>query len=165
MHLNILSWMHLIFLLIRHAIAGFSSELQFRVVMRFIPLPVLITIMNKISFAEAHPRAMRLWHWSSFIVIFLLLFTILVTKTFLGWQYTNNTLRIGLLQEGIHLTPEQTSGVGGMLQERAWNWHIQLGYILSLLFGFRVVLEFIQPTKQKLGYRLRNAFYFIRKKA
>jgi hypothetical protein len=76
---------------------------------------------------------MRLWHWATFLITFLLLLTILVSKTFLGWGHVNDILHEGLKKEGIVLGPRQTFTTANLLMERVWDWHIWLGYVLSTL--------------------------------
>jgi len=110
-----------------------------------------------------YSRALRLWHWSSFIITCNLLLTILVSKSFLNWLFVNNTIYEGMAREGIHLLPGQADATAGLLRERIWTWHTNLGYILSLLIIFRIVLECFQPRDQKLWGKIRIAWFQKRK--
>jgi cytochrome b len=95
----------------------------------------------------------------------MLLLTILVSKSFLNWLFVNNTIYEGMAKEGIHLLPGQTVTTAGLLRERIWSWHTYLGYILSLLFVFRIVLEYFQPRDQKLAGKIRMAWFQKRKES
>ena len=106
----------------------------------------------------SYSKALRLWHWSSFIITCLLLITILVSKSFLNWLFVNNIIYEGMAREGIHLQPGQTAGTASLLRERIWAWHTYLGYILGLLFTFRIVLEFFQPRDEQMATKVRRAW-------
>jgi cytochrome b len=107
---------------------------------------------------------MRLGHWATFLITFLLLLTILVSKTFLGWSHVNNVLHEGLKKEGIVLGPRQTFNTANLLMERVWDWHMWLGYVLSFLFLFRAVIEFFQPNGTSLTARIKNAALFLKQR-
>jgi cytochrome b len=107
---------------------------------------------------------MRLWHWATFLITFFLLLTILVSKTFLGWGHVNSVLQEGLRKEGVVLGPRQTFNTANLLMERVWDWHIWLGYVLSFLFLFRVIIEFFQPNGTSLTARIKNAVLFLKQR-
>jgi Ni/Fe-hydrogenase 1 B-type cytochrome subunit len=114
--------------------------------------------METITFYTPYSRGLRLWHWSSFIITCFLLLTILVSKSFLNWVFVNNIIYEGMAREGIHLHPGQTVGTAGLLRERIWSWHTYLGYILSLLFMLRIVLECFQRRDQGMAEKIRMAW-------
>lgn len=120
--------------------------------------------MKPVSFRESHSAAIRFWHWSSFIVISLLLTTIFVGKTFLDFRYTASTIQQTLEQKHIVISNDQASDLAFALRKRIWEWHIFFGYVLCGLLGFRLLIEFLQPKEQQFLARMQRAYFFYRKK-
>lgn len=120
--------------------------------------------MKQVSFLEPHSRAIRFWHWSSFIVVLLLLFTVFVSKSFLNVISTHDILYQSLRGMGVTLTKEQAWNAAIQLNDRIWVWHTRYGYVLSALFAFRILIEFAQLKKERFFFRVMEAFRQWRRK-
>lgn len=115
--------------------------------------------MNGLSFAERQSRAIRLWHWLTVIVTGLLLFTALVSKTFLNGLHTGQTIEQTTSKFGAKLNRQQVGQMVDALQINLWKWHIYFGYALSILFGFRLLIELLSG---KLLKSFRKGFSFLK---
>ena len=118
--------------------------------------------MNTISFKETHSRAIRIWHWLTFIVVTILFITVIIAGTFLDGSNTASTIHDKLAKNGVTLTREQAMAASSELRENVWDWHTYFGVALSALFLFRIILEFFQPQNEKLSYRIRKSLGFLR---
>jgi Ni/Fe-hydrogenase 1 B-type cytochrome subunit len=93
----------------------------------------------------------RIWHWLSAFVVLSLLGTVLLRKTLLRPSVTGMWIRHQLNAKGTHITTEQARAVGEDLADHLWTWHINLGWCLLFLLGFRAVVWFVDRP-------LRRAF-------
>ncbi|HTA81310.1 MAG TPA: cytochrome b/b6 domain-containing protein [Bacteroidia bacterium] len=117
---------------------------------------------NKPMFGGKHSRSMRLWHWSTFIIIMGSLATVLLAKTLFNTR-SNIALVKGSLQENnITVTDQQARSVSHEFNDLVWHWHIYIGYVLAGLFVFRLIFEFFQPTEQKLIPTLKRALNYLK---
>lgn len=97
--------------------------------------------MNGLSFNERQSRAMRLWHWLTVIITGLLLITIFVSKTYLNGMRTGQTIEQTTSKFGAKLNQQQVGETVVALRNNIWRSHIYFGYALSILFGFRLLIE------------------------
>lgn len=90
----------------------------------------------------------RMIHWSIAICMFLLLITIFLRLT---WMNKNNVAEI--IQNYLNtnrdqsLTQDQLIVLAKKIRQPMWDWHINLGYILTGLFGLRFILPFFGVMK------------------
>ncbi|CAA6818723.1 MAG: Ni,Fe-hydrogenase I cytochrome b subunit [uncultured Sulfurovum sp.] len=90
----------------------------------------------------------RIWHWIHAVVILGLLGTVFLRKTFLSWR-TNSELLVEKLAEiNIDITVEQGKMLAKAIRAPMWEWHILLGYALTALVIWRIVLFFTESGKQ-----------------
>jgi Ni/Fe-hydrogenase 1 B-type cytochrome subunit len=114
------------------------------------------------TFREKHSRSMRIWHWSTFIIILGSLITVLLAKTLLNTK-TNTPLVQETLKEGnVTVSADQAKSVAHEFNDIIWHWHIYIGYVLAALLLFRVLFEFFQPQKQKLIPILKKALKYLK---
>lgn len=120
--------------------------------------------MNYKPFHQKNSRAMRLWHWSTFIITAFLLYSVFVGKFFLN-PYNNAVIIHDRLQQmGFHNDPDPSYAIADALSKNVWNWHIKYGYVFTGLFLFRIFIEIFQKSEESFLQRIKNAFFFVRKK-
>ncbi len=114
------------------------------------------------SFREKHSTALRIWHWSTFIVILGSLITVLFAKTLFSAKNNIPLVQENLQKSNITLTADQAKSVAHEFSDLLWHWHIYIGYVLAALFGFRILFEFFQPKEQKLIPAIKNALKYLK---
>jgi len=91
----------------------------------------------------------RLWHWLHAFVVLGLMGTILLRKTFLSWR-TNSELIIQNLSDiNIIVSAGQAKDLAKAIRAPMWEWHIILGYALTALVIWRIVLFFTESGSKK----------------
>ncbi len=90
----------------------------------------------------------RIWHWIHATVILGLLGTIFLRETFLNVKVNNEILLQKLSGLNIEITKEQVKVLGKAIYAPMWEWHIFLGYALSALLLWRIVLFFTKSGKE-----------------
>ncbi len=113
----------------------------------------------------------RFWHWLNALVVLGLLGTILLRKTFLSWRTNSEIIMTQLADINIVITAEQAKVIAKAIRAGMWEWHIILGYALTFLILYRVVLFFkdtsVKTSFQTLSlhkkavYSLYYLFYFV----
>ncbi|MDP4263568.1 MAG: cytochrome b/b6 domain-containing protein [Bacteroidota bacterium] len=121
-------------------------------------------LMDRVTFSEAHSRAIRLWHWASVFVMSFILLTAFTGKFFFNNIHIAGVLDQQLQKQGAHLSQEQIWDTTFVLRDAVWKWHSLFGYILSGLFVFRIASEFFQPRNQQFSRRIKNAVGFLKLK-
>jgi Ni/Fe-hydrogenase 1 B-type cytochrome subunit len=91
----------------------------------------------------------RIWHWLNAIVIFGLLGTVFLRKTFLSYKINSEIILSKLAQFDITITVEQSKLLAKAIRSPMWEWHILLGYALAFLVLYRVVLYFTDSSKKE----------------
>ncbi|MGE5107589.1 MAG: cytochrome b/b6 domain-containing protein [Sphingobacteriales bacterium] len=112
--------------------------------------------MQQTLFREKYSWSLRIWHWLTFIVVAALIFTVLVSDTFLDGQHTRFVITNAAERKGAILTADQSKEMVINLRHTIWKWHNYLGYILGGLFLFRLLLEFFQPGEEKFISKLKK---------
>ena len=105
--------------------------------------------MQQTLFREKYSWSLRIWHWLTFIIVTALIFTVLVSDTFLDGEHTGIVITSAAAKKGALLTEDQSRLMVGSLRHTIWKWHTYIGYVLSGLFLFRLVLEFFQLKEQR----------------
>jgi cytochrome b561 len=91
----------------------------------------------------------RIWHWLNAIVIFGLLGTVFLRKTFLSYK-TNAEILVSKLSEiGVDITIDDAKMVAKAIRNVMWEWHIIFGYALAFLVVYRIFLFFIDQSKRE----------------
>jgi cytochrome b561 len=90
----------------------------------------------------------RIWHWLNVFVIFGLLATVGLRKTFLSWRTNSEIIIDKLFDFDIEITEQQAKIVAKAIRAGMWDWHIILGYALLFLIIFRVYLHFKNSTNK-----------------
>lgn len=119
-------------------------------------------IIPEPSFKKKHSRALRIWHWGTFIIILGSLTTVLFAKTLLNAKDNTALVQSNLQKNNITVSPEQARSVAHDFSDLVWRWHIYIGYVLASLLAFRIIFEFFQPKEQKVGTILKNSLKYLR---
>jgi Ni,Fe-hydrogenase I cytochrome b subunit len=72
--------------------------------------------------------------------------------------WTNASLITDKLKEkGVEVSEDQARSVAFALSDKVWAVHTYLGYVLTGLFLFRIILEFFELADQKLIRKIKSA--------
>lgn len=113
-------------------------------------------------FKGRHSALLRIWHWSTFIIISGSLITVLFAKTLFSAKDNASLVQQNLRKSNIIISPDQARSVAHDFSDLIWQWHIYMGYVLAGLLLFRILLEFFQPEQQKFVTVLKNALKYLR---
>ncbi len=90
----------------------------------------------------------RVWHWLNAIVVFGLLATFFLRKTFLSWRTNSEILMIQLSEMGIEITADQAKILAKAVRAGMWEWHIIFGYALAFLVLYRIYLFYSDKSER-----------------
>ncbi|CAA6817465.1 MAG: Ni,Fe-hydrogenase I cytochrome b subunit [uncultured Sulfurovum sp.] len=90
----------------------------------------------------------RIWHWIHAVVVLGLLGTVFLRKTFLSWRTNSELLTQKLAEIDVEVTSEQAKVLAKAIRAPMWEWHIILGYTLTALIVWRIILFFTESGKQ-----------------
>jgi Ni/Fe-hydrogenase 1 B-type cytochrome subunit len=122
----------------------------------------IIKIPTEPSFKGKRSRSLRLWHWSTFVVILGSLITVLLAKTLFNAKDNVTLVQQNLQKSNITVSPDQAKSVAHEFSDLLWKWHTYIGYVLAALLAFRILFEFFQPKEQKIIPILKNSFKYLR---
>ena len=106
---------------------------------------------------KKYSSGIRLWHWLNAIIITGSLLTVFINSTVMK-AWTNASLIADKLKEkGVEVSEDQARSVAFALSDKVWAVHTYLGYALTGLFLFRIMLEFFELTDQKLIRKIKSA--------
>lgn len=88
----------------------------------------------------------RIWHWLNAFVVFALLGTVFLRKTFLSKHDNADILINKLFEMGINITEKQGIVLAKSIRGVMWEWHIILGYALAFLVLYRICLYFFDKS-------------------
>ncbi len=91
----------------------------------------------------------RIWHWLNAAVVLGLLGTVFLRKTFLSWRTNSEILMSQLGEMGTEITAAQAKILAKAVRAGMWEWHIILGYALTLLIAYRVYLFFKDDSQKE----------------
>jgi len=113
-------------------------------------------------FKEPKPASVRLWHWLVFL-FFLASVTTVVFASTLFRTRDNVTMVQDLVKErGGTVTPEQARNVAHEYSDKFWMLHKYIGFGLSILMLWRILIEVSLSKQKKIATRIRNATNFPR---
>jgi cytochrome b561 len=90
----------------------------------------------------------RIWHWLHALIVLGLLGTVFLRKTFLSWRENAQLLIEKLSEINLEVTEAQEKVLAKAIRASMWEWHILLGYALTALLLWRILLFFTQSGKQ-----------------
>ncbi|MBI3720021.1 MAG: cytochrome b/b6 domain-containing protein [Sphingobacteriales bacterium] len=112
--------------------------------------------MQQTIFHEKFSWSLRIWHWLTFVMVSIQIFTVMVGETFLDWQHSNFIINAAATRKGVMLTQEQSREMVMSLRDTIWKWHTYFGYVLIGLFVFRILLEFFQPKEERFTVKFKK---------
>jgi cytochrome b561 len=101
----------------------------------------------------------RLWHWINAAVVLGLLGTVFLRKTFLSWRTNSELLTQKLAEIDLSVTEAQAKVLAKAIRAPMWEWHIILGYALTALLVWRIVLFFTKSGKQNYQNLKAESFH------
>lgn len=112
------------------------------------------------AFNEEHSLAIRIWHWTFFLLITASLVTVLFASTLFKTSNTVALVQDQLQEKGATVSKDQARAVSHEFSDKLWNLHTYIGYFLCGLLLIRVIIEIAQPRDEKLSTKLKSAAGF-----
>jgi Ni/Fe-hydrogenase 1 B-type cytochrome subunit len=113
-----------------------------------------------VTFYEPHSLAIRIWHWTFFIVLTASLTTVLFGSTLLRTRDNIAGVQRELQEKGVTVTKDQARSVAHAYSDKLWDLHTWLGYGLAGLLLIRFIIEVAQPGDERLRTKIRKAAGF-----
>lgn len=108
-------------------------------------------------FNGMHSIAIRVWHWASFVVISGSIITVLLASTLFRTRNNIELVQGQLQAKGVVANQDQARAVAHAFNDRLWDLHKWIGFVLCGLVVARIVIELAQPSDEKLGVQLKRA--------
>lgn len=112
--------------------------------------------MEIFSFKKYQPLSLRLWHWLNALVIISLLTTVLLRKTLLSWRGNSALIQQKLNDAGSAISPDLAKEIAITIRNPLWDWHIYLGYALTILLIGRLLIALVMKKKLVNLSHLKN---------
>jgi Ni/Fe-hydrogenase 1 B-type cytochrome subunit len=112
------------------------------------------------TFTERHSLAIRIWHWTFFLVLTASLVTVLFGSTLFKTKKNIAIVQSQLQEKGVTVDKDQARAVAHMYSDKLWDLHTLLGYIVCGLLLSRIIIEIVQPGEERLGIKLKKALGF-----
>ncbi|HLI92877.1 MAG TPA: cytochrome b/b6 domain-containing protein [Puia sp.] len=111
------------------------------------------------GFNGPHSAAIRIWHWTLFLVMTGSLITVLLASTV--FRTGKNTLLVQnqLQTKGVIISSDQARAVSHAFNDKLWELHKWLGYIICGLVLARFAIELGQPRSEKLNVQLKKVIH------
>ena len=116
---------------------------------------------NSLSFNQKHSLAIRIWHWATFITMSASLICVLLASTLFRTRNNISMVQEQLQGKGATVTQDQARAVAHEYSDKLWEWHTFMGYALCFLLLSRLVIEFLQPSDEKLSVKIKAALGFV----
>lgn len=110
-------------------------------------------------FLQKNSAAIRIWHWLAFLVITTLIITVLMASTALNPRSNVPAIQNILAEKGVTVDAKQAFSVAHMYDDKMWEFHKYMGFMLALLVISRIVIEFTQNPGERNQTRIKNALY------
>ena len=91
----------------------------------------------------------RIWHWFNAFVVFGLLATVFLRKTFLSWRTNSEIIVNQLAAIDIEITTQSAKVIAKAIRAGMWEWHIILGYALVFSVVYRIALALKDTSVKK----------------
>jgi len=108
-------------------------------------------------FKERHSLAIRIWHWTTFLVITASLVTVLLGSTVFTIKGNLSMVQEQIQQKGGTVSPEQARAVAHEYSDKMWMLHKYLGYGLCFLLLSRIIIEAVNSKEEKLAGKIKKA--------
>lgn len=111
-------------------------------------------------FKTSYSVALRWWHWLTFLFISGSIITALLNEALFDTRDNIPVVQRQVQSKGGAITDVQARAVAHEYSEKLWELHTFLGYGISLLLLFRIIIEFSASKEDKLGRKIRRALTF-----
>lgn len=91
----------------------------------------------------------RSWHWLNALVVFGLLATVFLRKTFLSYKANAQIIVAKLADLGEDIELEDAKSIARSIRNVMWEWHLYLGYALVALLLLRLIIVFVDKKSKK----------------
>ncbi len=115
---------------------------------------------SPVIFNEPHSLAIRIWHWTFFVILTASLTTVLFGSTLFRTRDNIAGVQQDLQEKGVTVTKDQARSVAHAYSDKLWGLHTWLGYGLVGLLLIRGIIELAQPGEEKLRTKIRKAAGF-----
>jgi cytochrome b len=115
---------------------------------------------SPVAFDEPHSLAIRIWHWTFFVVLTASLTTVLFGSTLLRTRDNIAGVQQELQEKGLTATKDQARSVAHAYSDKFWDLHTWLGYGLAGLLLIRIIIEAAQPGEERLRTKIKKAAGF-----
>jgi len=119
-----------------------------------------LNIDNTLDLRQRHSAAVRIWHWSFFIVLTASLVTVGLASTLFRTRNNIALVQTELKTKGVVVDGDQARAVAHEFNDKLWGLHTWLGYVLCFFLVARLVIEWLHPSDEKLNRRIRAALAF-----
>ena len=113
-------------------------------------------------FIQRHSTVIRIWHWTTFLILSASMITVLINSTMLNPRDNIALVQNQLKEKGITVSEEQAFAVSHEYEDKMWDIHKLLGFGLAFLLLSRVVIELAQQKNEKIRTRIKNAMGFVK---
>jgi len=107
----------------------------------------------KYSLKRYQPINLRVWHWLNAFFVTSLLGTVVLRKTFLSRKMNVRFIEEAAAALDAELPQNVAKNAAKAMVNNLWDWHIYLGFALSALLVYRIVIIFLEkrfPLKPSL---------------
>jgi cytochrome b561 len=108
-------------------------------------------------FNGMHSVAIRIWHWATFVVISGSIITVLLASTLFRTKNNITLVHDQLAARGVVANQDQARAVAHAFNDRLWDLHKWIGFMLCSLVVARIVIEIAQSPEEKLNVQLKRA--------
>lgn len=105
--------------------------------------------MEKIEYSPIH----RIMHWAIALCMTFLLLTIFLRSTWMSRDSISGIINDTLKDTDISLSKEQVGKIARNIRRPMWDWHIYIGYVLTGLYCFRLLLPAMGEMKFQWPFR------------
>jgi Ni/Fe-hydrogenase 1 B-type cytochrome subunit len=111
-------------------------------------------------FKDAKPASIRIWHW--LVVLFFLssIITVLFGSTLFKTKSNIPMVQEQVQRGGGKITEKQAWAVAHEFSDKLWMLHKFIGYGLSLLLLWRIIIEVTLSKEKKMLTRIRSAVQY-----
>jgi Ni/Fe-hydrogenase 1 B-type cytochrome subunit len=116
--------------------------------------------ISPISFNQIHSLPLRIWHWVTSLAITATLITVFLASTLFKTKNNIAMVQEQLQQKGVTVSADQARSVAHEYNDKLWDTHKVIGYVISFLLITRMIIEITQPSEQKMKMKIKNASGF-----
>jgi cytochrome b561 len=117
--------------------------------------------ISPISFNQMHSLPLRIWHWVTSLAITATLITVFLASTLFKTKNNIAMVQEQLQQKGVTVSADQARSVAHEFNDKLWDIHKLIGYLISFLLLTRMIIEITQPSDQKMKTKIRKASNFV----